>query len=118
MPSIVALTIEQSTATTHNQYTHANGAVIDCYKSGNIVTVRVVNIGASTPIEKNTNFFFDTGMESKYKPPVAVYVYGNKGGNHSGSNSIRYTLAETGSISGVAYDNDITAGSFCVTFVK
>ena len=110
--------IAQSTATTHNQYTHANGAVIDCYRSGNIVTVRVTNIGASTPIEQNTSFLFDTGMDTKYKPPVAVYVYGNKRGNYSGSDSIRYTLSSDGSISGYAYGSDISSGSFFVTYIK
>lgn len=110
--------VAQSTATTHNQYTHANGAVIDCYRSGNIVTVRVTNIGASTPIEQDTSFSFDTGMDPKYKPSASINVYGNKRGNFSGSDSIRYTLSSGGSISGYAYGSNIESGSFFVTFIK
>lgn len=110
--------IAQSTATTHNRYNHANGAVIDCYRSGNIVTVNVTNIGASAPLEQDKVFYFDTGIDSKYKPPIALYVYGNKRGNHSGSDSIRYTFSDAGLISGCAYGSDISSGSFSVTFVK
>ena len=110
--------MRQSTATSSDTYNYENGAIIRCRRSGNVITITASNIGSSIQIDADTSFSFDVGMDNKYKPASAVAVYGNKRGNYSGSDSIRYTINTDGSISGYAYNAAVTGGAFTITFVK
>lgn len=102
--------------TQHDTYTHANGAVVNCYRSGNVVTVNVTGIGSVTNISSNSDFYFDVGMDAKYRPIDAMKVYGVTSGSWNYTSALLYYIHPSGYISGYAYQT-ISSGGFTITYV-
>jgi hypothetical protein len=106
----------QTFNTQHDTYTHANGASVSCRRSGNVVTVTVTGIGSVTNISSGSGFYFDVGMDAKYRPTDTMRVYGIASGNWNYTGALMYFVDTNGYISGYAYQT-ISSGGFTITYV-